>query len=126
MLILLTINFSDFAQSVPLDDIDKVLERKKVCVTDDTLVKMADGTSKMIKNIESGDSVTNMEGKAVKVLFVVAGPEKSEMYKITFEDGSSITATKKHPFISDRGYFMTSEEITKGIKLKSEFDKLFA
>ena len=100
------------------DDMDYT--RKVACLTGDSLITLANGSQKQIRDIHTGDEVFNNRGEIVIVLKVVAGPEKKPVYKIEFESGRSIIATEKHPFKSISNLFITSEEIKVGQVLKGE------
>ena len=101
-------------------DIDRAMSRNKACVTANTLVTLADGNKVKISTIKSGQSLLNANGNLVKVLDVVAGPEKKSIYLISFSNGASVEATEAHPFISENGYFVVSNELSIGDKVKSE------
>lgn len=111
---------SVFAGESLKDDIERALARKNACLSENAEIKMSDNSVKKIRDIKTGDEVVTSSGEVAKVLFVVAGPEKTQMYRIKFEDGSNIEATKKHPFMSAEGVYLTSQELEKGTRLKSE------
>lgn len=89
------------------------------CVTADTKVLLADGTSKEIGKILPTDQVMNTKGDSVSVVKIVGGPEKPLMYVVTTDSGRTVSATQGHPFVTSRGSFILSKELTIGSKLKT-------
>jgi intein/homing endonuclease len=120
LMMLLSVMPSAFAGESLAADIERALERRKACLSENTEIKMSDNSVKKIQHIKTGDEILTASGDSAKVLFVVAGPEKTQMYRIRFKDNSEIEATKKHPFMSAEGVYLTSQELDAGTRLKSE------
>ena len=76
------------------------------CFTGDTLVDTPTGP-KEINLLRCGDIVYNSTGVG-EVLNVMVKPA-TELYKLEFEDGTSINCTGNHPFFTDRGWIKASE-----------------
>mgnify|MGYP000107776495 FL=1 len=75
----------------------------------DTLVSLADGTQKMIKDVKIGDFVVtfdheNMNRTYSKVINQYVRPSENDMYKITTISGREIIATDNHSFFTDEGF----------------------
>ena len=64
------------------------------CLGKDTPVKMFDGTSKLVQEIQKDDLLLGPDGNRRIVTSTCSGREL--MYKITLEDGSSFTCNKSH------------------------------
>lgn len=84
------------------------------CVAGDSLISMADGTQKQIKDINVGDKVWSynattqkLEETTVEGLFKV---DRKEIVQITFADGTSLKITPDHPIFSERGWVAYSTE----------------
>ncbi|MFW7381520.1 MAG: hypothetical protein ACOH5I_22115 [Oligoflexus sp.] len=74
------------------------------CFDSETLITMADGSTKKITAIKSGDMLLNpVTQSPVRVLYTVQGPENLPMLKIETDEGS-VVVTSKHPFPTKRGY----------------------
>lgn len=77
------------------------------CVVENTMVKMADGSLKAIQEIKVGDCViTHIGAKEVTATW---NPEtlcigEPETYNVTFEDGSVITCSDQHRFLTENGW----------------------
>jgi DNA-directed RNA polymerase beta subunit len=75
----------------------------------DTLVSMADGTEKMIKDVQIGDSVVTFDHDTMnrsysKVINQYVRPSVNDMYKITTISGREIIATDNHSFFTDEDF----------------------
>lgn len=92
--------------------IESLLSRKKpnawevgiTCMVGGTLVLMADGTQKELKNVRPGDPVaTYFDGKVItsKVLnWANKGPDN--VFTIKTRSGTTVTANSRHPFLIER------------------------
>lgn len=67
------------------------------CVTDDTMVLMADGTEKSIKNINVGDLVKTLSGE--KEVTDKVQYDNCSVYELEMEDGTTIKCTPNHKFL---------------------------
>jgi DNA-directed RNA polymerase beta subunit/intein/homing endonuclease len=93
----------------------------------DTLVTMADGTKKMIKDIKIGEIVVTFDHQTLsrsysKVINQYVRPSQNKILKITTISGREIIATDNHSFFTNEGfkevrYF--DENTLIGINLKS-------
>lgn len=84
------------------------------CVSGDSLIYMADGTQKEIKDIVVGDLVMSyntetkkMEPTTVENLIRV---RRKDIVYVTFTDGTQIKITPDHPMFSERGWIAYSTE----------------
>lgn len=74
-----------------------VINHVYACLSDDTLVMMADGTYKEIKDIQIGDDVMTMAGpKPINNKFEY---DAKKCYELEFEDGSVVKCTMNHKFL---------------------------
>ena len=84
------------------------------CLTGDTLISMADGTQKQIKDVVVGDKVLsyNTETHKLEITTVetLIHVKRTELVYITFADGSQIKITPDHPMFSERGWIVYSPE----------------
>jgi len=75
-----------------------------VCLHEDTLVRMADGSTKAIKDIQIGDYVLGSDnfgnGKAVKVINNYNNG-LMPCYRYTFSDRSTVICTDEHKFLCE-------------------------
>lgn len=92
---------------VPMTCTGDVCAFKKTCIVGSTLVQMADGTSKPIKNIRKGDRVLsfNEETKQIQedISFYAQPMGKKMTYTITTEYKHKLTCTADHPILSSEG-----------------------
>ncbi|HEX8081372.1 MAG TPA: DNRLRE domain-containing protein [Jatrophihabitans sp.] len=97
--------------------------------TGDTPVRMADGTSKPIKDVEVGDEVLATdpetgETAAKSVTELIRHSGKHTMIEITLTDGSVIEATDEHPFWSaSTKTFVNAEDLNSGDKVLTHSGK---
>lgn len=84
------------------------------CLTGETLISMADGTQKQIKDVVVGDKVLsyNTETHKLEITTVetLIHVKRTELVYITFADGSQIKITPDHPMFSERGWIVYSPE----------------
>ena len=76
------------------------------CFTGSTLVSTPTG-QKMISLLRCGDTVYNSTGVG-EVVRVMVKPTQ-ELYRMEFEDGTSIECTGNHPIFTERGWVKASE-----------------
>lgn len=94
------------------------------CLTGETLISMADGTQKQIKDVVVGDKVLsyNTETHKLEITTVetLIHVKRTELVYITFADGSQIKITPDHPMFSERGWIVYSPE--KGQRAYSDIE----
>ena len=94
------------------------------CLTGETLISMADGTQKQIKDVVVGDKVLsyNTETHKLEITTVetLIHVKRTELVYITFADGSQIKITPDHPMLSERGWIVYSPE--KGQRAYSDIE----
>lgn len=74
-------------------------QRTRSCFPPDTQIQMADGNTKRIDEINSGDLVWNPAlNKAVKVGKMISGPESDPLYEIGYGT-TKVRVTKTHPMV---------------------------
>ena len=84
------------------------------CVSPDTLVFMADGSSKRIDDVQVGDEIYGVEKQptnhyAVARAKVTAKAETMKKpYRLTFSNGQQIVCSGDHRFLTHRGWKYTS------------------
>ena len=79
------------------------------CVSPDTLVLMADGRSKRIGDIRSGDEVvgTRREGAYRRYVTATVSAQwrtRKQAYRIRLADGTELIASGDHRFLTERGW----------------------
>ncbi|MEL7147434.1 MAG: hypothetical protein AAFO69_13755 [Bacteroidota bacterium] len=86
------------------------------CFIEGTLVTMADGSRKEIQDISIGDKVSSLNTESIPVAATVqevATKVHSDLIKINFTNGNSITCTKDHPLLGlDNRWYAFSPEKT--------------
>jgi hypothetical protein len=85
------------------------------CFVAGTRVLMADGSEKAIETLQVGEKVLTYDGieqVATTILALIKPPQK-RVYKLTFEDGRTLTLTDAHPLASVDGWKSLSPEATK-------------
>jgi intein/homing endonuclease len=75
------------------------------CLKHDSLIHMADGTIKLIRDVQIGDEVIGYNGHEQVFSFVTAKENKKDnIFKMKFKSGRIIYATKEHKFMQLSGY----------------------
>jgi uncharacterized membrane protein YgcG len=76
------------------------------CFPKGTKIAMADGTEKNIESVKAGDKVLGFNGqKAVEeTVLETEAPIRDHLYKISFEDGSTLELTREHPLFTNNGW----------------------
>lgn len=90
------------------------------CVLPETLIKMADGSLKMISLIQKGEEVLTLAGpKEVTAVWdhLTLDDGEPECYEITFDDGYSVTCSDIHRFLDDSGLWVQANELSLGDQL---------
>ncbi|MFK7873061.1 MAG: Hint domain-containing protein [Oligoflexales bacterium] len=88
------------------------------CFTADTPVMMADGTMRMISEVNVGDRVFNPATKtSSKVSEVISGPQERDMYRIMTDTGKAVSATWNHPFETPEGFFR-AHQVSEGDQIR--------
>ena len=97
------------------------------CVAEDSLISMADGTQKQIKDIKVGDKVLSYNTTTRKVEQTVVQSLtkviRRDIVHITFADGSYIKITPDHPMFSERGWIAYSTEDGENTYPEVELEK---
>ena len=87
------------------------------CLTEESAILMADGTAKKISEIKIGDFVETLIGhKRVIDEFVY---ETEDTFTVTLEDGTEITATPNHKFMTELLEWKSVEELQEGDSIVS-------
>jgi DNA repair photolyase len=79
------------------------------CVSPDTLVLRADGDQVPIRDVMVGDEIIGTERQGsyrryVRTTVKAKWPTRKRAYRITLADGTEITASADHRFLTDRGW----------------------
>ena len=79
------------------------------CLAPDTLILMADGSEKPLREVEVGDQIygTEAQGKHrryVRTTVEAKWPTRKRAYRVTLADGTVLTASGDHRFLTDRGW----------------------
>lgn len=85
------------------------------CFPAGTMVHMADGTQKDIKDVEAGDLVLSKDGKAQSVVTKM-NEHENDVYEVVTYDGKRTRATLSQPFLMADG----SWEELLGIEVRAE------
>ncbi len=93
------------------------------CIGKDTQIKMADGSFKLVSEIQPGESVTGAYGETVKVKDIMTGKEE-QMIKVGVKSGNNILLTEDHPVLTERGMVM-AKNLLVGDVLVLEGEKAF-
>lgn len=87
------------------------------CFTGNTMISMADGTEKAIKDIETDDVVATDDGGEAVVTEVMK-PHHNEVYEVTCENGS-VKTTASQPLMQANGYdYIFVGDLEKGMELR--------
>lgn len=74
------------------------------CLAPETLITMADGSRKVLEAVSVGDMVATPDGPS-RVLASAVTNASAEVFRVSFSDGRSLTATGGHPvFVEERGF----------------------
>jgi DNA repair photolyase len=84
------------------------------CLTGDTAILMADGTTKLLKNIQVNDEIygTLKQGQYhyyTKTKVLAHWQTEKEAYRIRLEDGTELIASGDHRFLTNRGWKYVSD-----------------
>jgi len=79
------------------------------CLGADTLVLMADGTQKPLWDVRVGDSVLGTESRGgyrryVATTVLAHWQTRKPAHRVTLADGTQLTASGEHRFLTDRGW----------------------
>jgi hypothetical protein len=104
------------------------------CLLGTTEILLADNTTKQIKDIKAGDVVVsyneNEHTYESATVYQLLPSVKSDVVKITFEDGSFIELTSGHAILSERGWVAPNPENTTDktldVKALVETDKILS
>ena len=86
------------------------------CTSGDTLVLMADGRTRQIKDLTVGEAIYGTEGRGtyrryVKTEVLDHWSTTRRAYRISVDDGTELVASSGHRFLSDRGWkYVTGAE----------------
>lgn len=72
------------------------------CVEENTLITMADGSQKKIKDFQPGEEVKSINGNFCRIADIMKGEEDS-LISITATGKTPILVTKDHPFMTKQG-----------------------
>lgn len=72
------------------------------CVEENTLITMADGPQKMIRELQPGDEVLGADGNSHRVADIMKGDEDA-LISITAVGRTPILVTRDHPFMTKQG-----------------------
>ena len=108
----ISITVSESGEEITVSGVQRTTDT--CCLTGDTLISMADGTQKQIKDVVVGDKVLsyNTETHKLEITTVetLIHVKRTELVYITFADGSQIKITPDHPMFSKRGWIVYSPE----------------
>jgi len=91
------------------------------CLSGDTLIQMADGSTKQLRDIEVGDSIIGVTlsdskrawGTRIVTTTVLAKiATQKAAYKITLADGTTAICSADHRWLTERGWKYTTGEMT--------------
>ena len=106
----LTIDMTVDVRSISVTEYTKT--KDSCCVAEDSLISMADGTQKQIKDIKVGDKVLSYNTTTRKVEQTVVQSltkvVRQDIVHITFADGTMLKITPDHPMFSERGWIAYS------------------
>lgn len=91
------------------------LNSKHTCLWSNTLVKMADGSIKMIKDIEVGDMVLGSDKQGnIKPVKVLKKFDQGEQpcYKWKFKNNKEVVCTEEHKFLVDKDNVKKLKELS--------------
>lgn len=90
------------------------------CLDGDTLIQMADGTTKAIRDIAVGDAILGVTlsdkkrawGTRVVTTTVLAKTaSRKDAYRVTLENGTAVICSADHRWLTDRGWKYTTGEM---------------
>ena len=84
----------------------------RYCLSGDTLILMADNSTKFLRDLCVGDEIYGVEKRGsryyyVKTIVLKKWETQKTSYKITFENGESVICSEDHRWLSDRGWKYT-------------------
>lgn len=98
---------------------DVVARDEGGCFTANTPILMADGSEKLITQLQTGDYVLNPHYRmGIRVRKVVKGPEPKPLFEVVLGE-QRIHVTEDHPFLTEHGWTQ-ARTLRKGDKLFGE------
>lgn len=73
------------------------------CLLGDTLIRMADGSCRKLRDVQIGEQVMGSDGAAHTVENTWSGPEES-YYILKTEKGREVKTSPSHPFLTETGW----------------------
>lgn len=113
------IQSSDLPDPDPLDGTAYIMPIDFIwhCLAEDSLVTMADGSKKIIKDIVAGERVRNNQGDSTLVEWTNLGIHKGPVILVETDTGAKITASHHHVFFTETAT-KPAMELKLGDKLK--------
>jgi DNA-directed RNA polymerase beta subunit len=104
------------SQMTPFSDHNPSPRNCYQCLDKNTLVLMADGTKKCIKDIKVGDQVISVDPETYERLFSTVvnqfvKPTDKQMLTLTLISGRQLTCTADHPILTQKGWIKAEEFI---------------
>ena len=127
--------FGVLASCIPYPDHNQAPRNTYQCLGPDELVWMADGSRKVIRDVQIGEKVLTFHPETLEitetdVINHFVRPNEYPIYKLTTVTGREIIATEDHKFMTDQGWKTVGEmKNDASLKIGCEFnptDKKFS
>lgn len=84
------------------------------CFPAGTKILMANGTEKNIEEVKTGDKVKGYNGKTnvTETVLATESPIRDHLYKLSLQDGTTLSLTREHPLFTQNGWSSISPEST--------------
>jgi hypothetical protein len=85
------------------------------CFPAGTKILMSDGSQKNIEDVKVGDKVMGWDGKkqSEETVLELDSPIRDHLYKLFFEDGTTLRLTREHPLFTKEGWKAINPDDTR-------------
>jgi len=99
---------------------DHYLEFSWGCLTPDTKILMADGSTKKIKHVKVGEMViSNQDKQPRKIIHTIKGIEDDDIYVVTDNKKNKVRMTAGHPVLTQGNEVKLARQLVVGDKIYS-------
>ncbi len=109
-----------WANDRPTDPKRFAMQFRWSCLAEGSKIVMADGTEKLIEQVELGDRVrSGAPGTSLSVVDITSGFESAPIVELESDNGSTLLVTQGHPFFDADGRALRADELKVGSAIKT-------
>lgn len=87
------------------------------CFATDTMIMMADGNQRYVRDIRPGDRVACADGEAAVIADTIRGQE-AMLTRVILETGAELRVTGEHPLLQQDGQWVRADNLHPGDTLQ--------